>query len=130
MPNIEKHWVYPTDVTDYESYRLATTDLMVPPIYSTYGLVFQLDQPCDKHRIIRWLKNGLEITLGQCRQLVGTIEKNEFGDFSIIRTINSGVRLEVQWLDEEDSVSYSELEAHRFSSCAFGDIATLCVDGK
>lgn len=129
MPNIEEHWVYPTHVTHYESFRLATIDLMVPPIYSTYSLVFQLDQTCDKHRIIRWLRNSLEMTLGQCRQLVGTIEKNEFGDFSVVRTINSGARLEIQWLDEEDFVSYSELEGHNFSSCAFGDIETLCVDG-
>jgi hypothetical protein len=126
---MEEHWLYPTDHTDNESFRLATTDLMVPPVYSTYGLVFQLNQICDKSRLIQWLKNGLEITLGQCRQLVGTIEKNEFGDFSVLRTINSGVRLDVQWLDEERFVSYSELAAHHFSSCAFGYIATLCVDG-
>lgn len=129
MPYIEEHWLYPNDHTNNESFRLATTDLMVPPIYSTYGLVFQLDLTCDKRRIIHWLKSGLEMTLGQCRHLAGTVEKNELGDFSVVRTIKSGVRLEVQWLDEEDFVSYSELEAHHFSTCAFGDIETLCVHG-
>lgn len=102
---------------------------MVPPVYSMYGLVFQLDQTCDKHGIIRWLRNGLERTLGQCRQLVGTIKKNEFGDYSVVRTINSGARLDVQWLDEGDFVAYSELEGHNLSSCAFGDMESLCVDG-
>lgn len=129
MPYKEEHWLHPTDPTDNESFRLATTDLMVPPVYSTYGLVFQLEQTCDKRRIIHWLKTGLEKTLGQCGHLAGTIEKNEFGDFSVVRTINSRVRLEVQWLDEESFVSYSALDAHHFSSYAFGDIDALCVDG-
>jgi hypothetical protein len=129
MPYTEEHWVYPAYHTDNESFRLATTDLMVPPIYSTYGLVFQLNQACDKNNIIRWLKTGLEMTLGQCRQLIGTIEKNQFGDFSVVRKINNGIRLEVQWLDEEGPVSYSEMSERHFSSCAFGDIANLCVEG-
>ncbi|EEA23483.1 hypothetical protein TMatcc_002356 [Talaromyces marneffei ATCC 18224] len=102
---------------------------MVPPVYSTYGLVFQLNQTYDQNHIIQSFKNGLRMTLGQCRHLIGTIEKNEFGDFSGVRKKSTAVKLEVQWLDEEDSVSYSELADHHFSSFAFGDIAALCVEG-
>lgn len=129
MPYIEKHCLHLNDHSNNVSFRLATTDLMVPPIYSTYGLVFQLDKTCDKRRIVHWLKNGLEMTLSQYQHLTGTVKKNELGDFSVVKTTKSGVRFEVQWLDEEDFVSYSELEAHHFSTLAFGNIDTLCVHG-
>lgn len=85
MPYMEEHWLHPNIHTSNKSFRLATADLMVPPVYSTYGLVFRLDQTCDKRRIMQWLQNGLEITLGQCRHLAGIVEKNEFGNFSVVR---------------------------------------------
>jgi len=117
---------------DKETIPLSTLDYLPPCLYNNYVLFFRLDD-ADKSRMVALLKSGLERTLSQARHLCGTVEKDAVtGDHAFIIHRDSTVQLHVQWLDLwHDSVSpypsFSELEAHSFSSTVLGDLGLWSV---
>jgi hypothetical protein len=119
-----------TESPTEEWFRLSILDLVVPANYNTYAIIFKADDS-DENVIIDTFKRGILTTLQQCRHLVGTIEKNNQGDYSIVKTSRSTVEFTVQWLnDPEDNYpSYAELEKAHFTLAKLGNTATLGIEG-
>jgi Transferase family len=113
-----------------EWFRLSILDVIVPPNYNTYAIVFKLDHS-DETAIVKTFKRGIEATLQQCRHLAGTIEKNKHGDYSIVKRPESTVEFVVQWLNdpEDDYPSYFELERANFTCARLGHPAILGIEG-
>ncbi|KAH8121206.1 acyltransferase [Trichoderma asperelloides] len=113
-----------------ESFRLSILDIVIPPNYNTYAIVFKSDN-ADEKIVAETFKQGIDATLLQCRHLVGTVEKNQDGDYSIVTKPDSTVELVFHWLNgtDDDYPSYSELERQNFSSRCLGSAATLGIDG-
>lgn len=113
-----------------ESFRLSILDIITPPNYNTYAIVFKSDN-ADEKTVAEWFKQAINATLLQCRHLVGTVEKNQHGDYSIVTKSDSTVELVFHWLNgpDDDYPSYSELERQNFSSRCLGSAATLGIDG-
>ncbi|CAO2648460.1 Nn.00g077270.m01.CDS01 [Neocucurbitaria sp. VM-36] len=113
-----------------EWFRLSILDVVVPPNYNTYAIVFKQDSS-DETTVVETFKRGIEATLQQCRHLNGTIQKNQNGDYSIVKKPESTVEFVVQWLNgpEDDFPSYSDLESAEFTCARLGDPALLGVEG-
>lgn len=73
------------------------------------------------------LKEGLEWTLSQIRQLVGRVEPNGDGGYSIVRKRGDTVKLVVQHLDspEDTYPSFDTLADAHFTGDVLGDVAIL-----
>lgn len=134
MPRKEEYRLYPfgyEDDPDEERFRLSTLDYLTTQTYNNYALFFKVNEE-EKSTVAAVLKQGLELSLGQARHLVGTIEKNEYGDdHSFVKKRDSTVGFTVQWLDSpvDNFPSYSDLEKAQFVSSSLGDITVLSVDG-
>lgn len=135
MPKKETFHIHPSGhetSQEEECFRLSTLDLIITQNYSVHALIFKLDvTDSDKPGIISIFKRGLELTLGQCRHVVGTIERNPYGDFSIVKKRDSTVEFVVQMLDgpEDNFPSYSDIEKAKFSSESLGDLGLLSIEG-
>lgn len=73
------------------------------------------------------VKEGLERTLAQTRQLVCTIEKDEDNHHSFVKKKDSSVKFVVQHLDSPDDKfpSFAELEKSNFVTTSLGDVSVL-----
>ncbi|KAE9364957.1 hypothetical protein N431DRAFT_352846 [Stipitochalara longipes BDJ] len=113
-----------------EWFRLSALDIVIPPNYNTYAIIFKLDRT-EEAVIVETFKRGIEATLAQCRHMVGTVERNEYGDYSIVKKRDSTVKFVVQWLNgpEDDYPSYSDLESADFTCAALGDPEILGIEG-
>lgn len=113
-----------------ERFRLSMLDIVMPPQYNVYAIVFRGDGT-DDMTTLEIFKHGIEETLKQCRHLVGRIEENDFGDYSIIKRHGSNVPFVVQWLDgpDDDYPSFFDLERAHFSCAKLGDPRVLSVEG-
>ncbi|CAF9940792.1 MAG: hypothetical protein HETSPECPRED_002641 [Heterodermia speciosa] len=80
---------------------LSPLDLVITQQYNNYALIFKVENESEKPSIADTVRQALETTLSQCRHVAGTIEKNEYGDFSIVTKPDSTVPLVVQWLELE-----------------------------
>lgn len=68
-----------------EFFKLSTLDYTTSQDYINFAVYFKLPN-ADKSRIIPVLKRGLEITLSQCRQLCGAVEKHPDGGLCFHKT--------------------------------------------
>ncbi|KAI1504817.1 hypothetical protein F5X99DRAFT_349835 [Biscogniauxia marginata] len=133
MPKQEVFDLYPagweSDPPD-ELFKLSTLDYCVGQVFTNFALFFKLTD-AEKPKIIPTLKRGLEVTLSQCRQLCGILEKHPDGGLCFHKKRESTVQFHVQWLDgPEDEGKYptfDELEKRYFVSQALGDMETWCV---
>ncbi|EXF86399.1 hypothetical protein CFIO01_00096 [Colletotrichum fioriniae PJ7] len=152
-PKVDVYNLHPTgwesDPED-EYHRLCTLDYCSGTIYCAYALFFKLDPGADKHRIVEVLKQGLEITLSQCRRLCGTLREDPDGGSGLCFHKRRGdtVEFHVQWLDGSNNShgddhgegddddddddgeypSYADFERQHFSTRAFGpDLNLWCV---
>jgi hypothetical protein len=89
--------------------------------YGTYSwenwiLIFKIPNESDKSSFLAKVRRGIEATLGQCRHAAGTIEKNHFGDYSVVTRPVSTAIFVTLWLDgpEDQCLSYSEWELENF----------------
>lgn len=121
---------YP-DTSEDEQFRLSTSDYLSPPIFMNFCLYFSLSDDA-KDSVIHTLQLGLAHTLGQCRSLLGTIERNDLGEYSIVVKRSSTVDFIVQYLDDGDHgsrlPSFVELERANFTSTTFRTQTQLCAD--
>jgi hypothetical protein len=108
-----------------EYFKLSSLDYCVAQVYANYALFFRLSDE-DKPKTIPVLKRGLEVTLSQCRQLVGALEEHPEGGLCFHKRKEDTVQFHVQWLDgpEHESTipSFDELEERHFVSQALGDM--------
>lgn len=135
MPKQEVFELHPTgwesDPSD-EYFKLSTLDYCVGQVYTNYALFFKLPD-ADKPKAVDVLRKGLEITLSQCRQLVGRLEEHPDGSGGLCfhKRKDDTVQLHVQWLDgPEDEGKYptfEELEGRHFVSQSLGAMETWCV---
>ncbi|KAK1715205.1 hypothetical protein BDP67DRAFT_399687 [Colletotrichum lupini] len=153
-PKVDVYNLHPTgwesDPED-EYHRLCTLDYCSGTIYCAYALFFKIDPGADKHRIVEVLKQGLEITLSQCRRLCGTLREDPDGGSGLCfhKRREDTVEFHVQWLDDsnrshdddgedgaadqedggdEEYPSYADFERRHFSTRAFGpDLNLWCV---
>ncbi|KGO37902.1 Transferase [Penicillium expansum] len=109
-----------------ERFPLSTLDLIITQNYSTWALIFKLDQPSDIPVVTQTLRYAVQATLAQCRHMVGTIEGNAQGDFSIVKKPDSTVPFVVNHLD---GPSYAEIEQANFASASLGDPAQFTIPG-
>ncbi|KXH36821.1 hypothetical protein CSAL01_01191 [Colletotrichum salicis] len=128
-----------------EYQRLCTLDYCSGTTYCAYALFFKLEPEADKHKIVEVLKQGLEITLSQCRRLCGILKEHPDsggeGDLCFHKRRDDTVEFHVQWLDgantshgdddngdDEKYPSYADFERQHFSTRAFGpDLNLWCV---
>ena len=113
-----------------EFFKLSTLDYCVGQVYTNYAIFFKLTDE-DKPKVIPVLKKGLEVTLSQCRQLVGRVEEHPDGGFCFHKKKDDTVQLHLQWLDGPEDEgrypSFDELERQHFVSKSLGDMNTWCV---
>ncbi|KAJ4369764.1 hypothetical protein N0V83_005528 [Neocucurbitaria cava] len=132
MRRKEKFHLHPLDskTSKEEWFRLSILDVVVPPNYNTYAIIFKHDHT-DERTVIEIFKSGIEATLQQCRHLAGTIQRNKHGDYSIVKRPESSVEFVVQWLNspEDDYPSYADLERANFTCAKLGDPEILGVEG-
>jgi hypothetical protein len=122
---------YHPDRPGDEEFTLSTNDYLSPAMIMNFCLYFALSDENAKNNIINSLKQGLANTLGQCRCLLGTIERNSLGDYSIMVKQASTVDFAVHSLDDVDyqvqTPSFAELEQASFASTTIRDQAELCA---
>ncbi|KAH7396372.1 acyltransferase [Pyrenochaeta sp. MPI-SDFR-AT-0127] len=118
------------ETSEEEWFRLSILDMVVPPNYNTYAIIFKQNSSSEE-AIIETFKRGLEATLQQCRHLVGKIQKNKHGDYSVVRSADSTVEFVVQWLNtpSDDYPSYDDLERSDFTLASLRDHTILGVEG-
>ncbi|KAH8711859.1 acyltransferase [Phaeosphaeriaceae sp. PMI808] len=118
------------ETSEEEWFRLSVLDMVIPPNYNTYALVFKQNNASEAS-VLETFKRGIEATLQQCRHMVGKIQKNTHGDYSIVKKAESSVEFVVQWLNNpsDDYPSYHDLERADFTLASFGDHAILGVEG-
>ncbi|KAJ5715214.1 Transferase [Penicillium malachiteum] len=109
-----------------ERFPLSTLDLIVTQNYSTWALIFKLDNPTDIPVITKTLRHAVQATLAQCRHMVGTIERDAQGNFAIVKKPDSTVPFVV---DHLDGPSYAEIEQAGFASASLGDPASFTIPG-
>jgi hypothetical protein len=132
MPRTELYQLRPlgweTDPEE-ESIRFSSLDYLAACTFNSYALFFKLKDE-ERSTAVTILKEGLERTLAQCRQLVGTVEKNEHDDdHSFVKKRNSTVKFVVKYFEPEDAApSMSDLEKAHFVSSGF-DTNSFVVDG-
>ncbi|KAK0716293.1 transferase [Lasiosphaeris hirsuta] len=116
-----------------ERLRFSSLDYLAACTYNSYAIFFRLkdDSEEEKVKAVEALKAGLERTLGQCRQLVGTIEKNQDDDdHSFVKNRDTTVKFVVKYFDTSDSVpSMPDIEAAHFATSRLGDITRFVVEG-
>ena len=107
---------FDAETSEEEWFRLSILDVAVPPNYNNYAIIFK-DDHADADTIVDIFKNGTLDTLRQCRHLVGTIQPNKHGDYSIVKKPESAVKFVIQWLNdsENDFPSYTDLERENFT---------------
>lgn len=133
MPKQEVFELHPTGwVSDpaNEFFKLSTLDYCVAQVYNNFALFFKLTD-AEKPKAVSILKHGLEVTLSQCRQLVGRLEEHSDGGLCFHKKKEDTVQFHVQWLDgpeDKKYPSFDELEKRHFVSQALGPIETWCVD--
>jgi hypothetical protein len=126
MPYKEEFLLHPLGFEndpEEERFPLSCVDYQAALTYNNYALFFKLDHSAKKD-VAAVLKTGLEMTLSQARQLVGTIEKDVDGDHSFVKKKDSTVKFIVQWLDSptDGFPSFSDIEKAHFTASALGDI--------
>ncbi|KAK0667913.1 hypothetical protein QBC41DRAFT_374336 [Cercophora samala] len=120
---------------EHEYFNLSTLDYCVGQVYTNYALFFKLSPQADKLKIICAIKDGLEVTLSQCRQLCGTLEEQASGGGGLCfhKTKDSTVEFHIQFLDTAEFnpggkyQTFEALEAEHFASRALGNMNTWCV---
>ncbi|KAI0393197.1 transferase family-domain-containing protein [Xylariaceae sp. FL0594] len=126
---METHHIRPEgpSASTAEAFRLSTLDHTVTHNYCTWALFFKLGDADTVERITEGFRHALALTLGQCRHYVGKIEKNaQRGEFSIVKSADSTVRLDVRRLDDHSHYpSFADLEKVDFSARSLGDLAAL-----
>lgn len=113
-----------------EAFRLSILDVVVPPNYNTYAIIFKADI-IDSTLVAKTFAKAIEATLRQSRHLLGTIRGNNFGDYSIVNTPQSSVKLVLQWLTsaEDKFPSYNQLEDGNFTLRCMENYPLLGVEG-
>ncbi|KAK4441978.1 omega-hydroxypalmitate O-feruloyl transferase [Podospora aff. communis PSN243] len=136
MPKIVEYQLRPLgweNDPEEERIRFSSLDYLAASTYNSYAIFFRLQDDSDdaKAKVVETLKSGLERTLAQCRQLVGTIEKNpDNDDHSFVKKRDTTVKFIVKYFDHSDSIpSLSEMEANHFLSSKLGDTTQFVVDG-
>ncbi|KAK4494427.1 hypothetical protein PRZ48_014725 [Zasmidium cellare] len=117
---------FENDAIQEESFRLSALDFTVPPNYNTYAIVFKEACVSTTH-VVETFKTALQQTLRQCRHLVGTIEPNEHGDYSIVQTRDTSVEFVVQ--HRQDLPSFEELQKGDFTLSSMRNHSLLGVEG-
>lgn len=113
-------------------FPLSTNDYLAAPIFLQFGLYFSLPDDEERDPVLRLLMISLEETLSQCRFLGGTIQKNEYGDYSIVVRTEDTVPFTIHWIDEPENdayvPSYADLEKSSFASTKTGDITQFWLE--
>jgi hypothetical protein len=101
MPSQEEFLLHPLGYEndpEEERYPITPADYQDALAWNNYALFSKVDDE-SKEEAVALLKRGLEMTLSQARQLVGTIEKDADGDHSFVKMKDSTVKFIVQHID-------------------------------
>lgn len=133
MPKTEEYQLHPRgweNDPEEERLRFSSLDYLAASTYNSYALFFKLADD-EKVRSAEVLREGLAMTLAQCRQLVGTIEKNEDDDdHSFVKRRDTTVKFVVKYFGAEYNIpSMSDIEEAHFASSCLGDVTRLVIEG-
>lgn len=133
MPKTEEYQLRPLgweQDPEEERLRFSSLDYLAACTYNSYAIFFKLADE-ERANAVDVLRQGLERTLAQCRQLVGTIEKNkDDDDHSFVKRRDSTVRFIVKYWDAADGVpSLAEMEKAHFATSSLGDTSRFVVEG-
>lgn len=133
MPRRKVLYIRPAgwETAQHEYFRLSPLDLVVTQHYNNYALIFEKIAQSDYEIIVDTVYRALQATLGQCRHIVGTIERDSQGDFTIVKKPSSTVPFVVQRLDgtEDNCPSLRDLRKSHFCSGILGDPTRLSNAG-
>lgn len=109
--------------------RLSPLDMAPTQVWNNWAIFFEIKNDGDKPAILNTFKQALGNTLAQCRHVAGNIEKNEFGDFSLVTKPDSAITVAVRWADraEDELPSFKELERAQFCVEKLGNPNHLTV---
>ncbi|KAH7064121.1 hypothetical protein BKA63DRAFT_572553 [Paraphoma chrysanthemicola] len=129
MPSIEEFHLRPVgweNGPEEERFRLSTLDYLTTTTWTNTAIFFKLTDE-EKIKATEILKQGLQQTLSQVRQFVGTIERDDDGQHSIVRKKTSTFQFVVQHLDLPGDTfpSFDEIAAANFLSPVLGNIEVL-----
>ncbi|KAK3987517.1 hypothetical protein QBC44DRAFT_372032 [Cladorrhinum sp. PSN332] len=113
-----------------EFFKLSTLDYCVGQVFTNWALFFKLPDGTNKENIVAILKQGLEVTLSQCRQLCGTLETlPDNQGLCFHKKRESTVEFHIQHLEDAEGKypSFQELESQNFVSQSLGNLSTWCV---
>ncbi|CAG9961930.1 unnamed protein product [Clonostachys byssicola] len=130
MPQIKEYQLHPTGWENdpaREEIKLCTLDYLTTMAYLNKALFFEVEEE-EKAKVEIILKEGLERTLSQTRQINGYVEPNNVGGYSIIKRKSDTVKFVVQYLDspEDNFPSYSTIAKAHFATAVLGDAKVLC----
>ncbi|VUC30931.1 unnamed protein product [Clonostachys rosea] len=130
MPRIKEYQLHPTgweNDPEREEIKLCTLDYLTTMTYLNHALFFEVEED-QKAKVEVVLKEGLERTLSQTRQMNGYAEPNDVGGYSIIKRKADTVKFVVQYLDspEDKFPSYSTIAKAHFATAVLGDVRVLC----
>ncbi|KAL4963353.1 uncharacterized protein BDV14DRAFT_201977 [Aspergillus stella-maris] len=110
-----------------ERFPLSPLDFIITQNYSTWALIFKLRDAAAIPTIAQTLRHAVQATLAQCRHMVGTIEGDGQGDYTIVKKTDSTVPFVVYHLP--DGPSYAGLARAGFASASLGDPARFTMPG-
>lgn len=130
MPRVQEFQLHPfgwENDPEEESFKLSTIDYLTTTTYLPMAIFFRLEE-AEKPKAAAILKGGIERTLSQIRHFCGIIERNEDGNYAIVKKKSSTVKFVIQYLDapEDKFPSFSEIAKAHFVSSILGDISVLC----
>ncbi|GAB1319809.1 Trichothecene 3-O-acetyltransferase [Madurella fahalii] len=113
-----------------ERLRFSSLDYLAACTYNSYAIFFKLKDE-ERPNVVTALRQGLERTLAQCRQLVGTIEPNAADDdHSFVKKRDSTVKFVVKYFSADDGApSISDIEKAHFASSYLGDTTRFIIEG-
>lgn len=86
-----------------EVFQLSNLDYLVPPFYIMLSLCYKINEQQDRGTIAQNLKEGLQITVNQYRNVAATIQTEPTtGKLSAVRKRDEGVNFTINVMDEAD----------------------------
>ncbi|KAF9634299.1 putative trichothecene 3-o-acetyltransferase protein [Lasiodiplodia theobromae] len=86
-----------------EVFQMSDFDYLAPPFYTMLSLCYELEEHQNRETVVQNLKEGLQITVDQCRIVAATIHTDPTtGKLSAVRKRDGGVNFTVNMMDEAD----------------------------
>jgi hypothetical protein len=112
-----------------EFFKLSSNDYLPTPAIFVPIVLYLPVVDAQQVLVAQQLRSGLEESLRLCRHMVGTIEKNDDGDYGILSWKDSYVLFIENWTDRSQTPSYEDLAKADFVGTKLGNLKRWGVEG-